>query len=45
MKTFEELRLKHNAFNYDGYNIIKKEKEIEVTYQYSIDNLDNFIFS
>lgn len=42
MKTFEELRLKHNAFNYDGYNIIKKGKEIEVIYQYSIDNLDSF---
>lgn len=42
MKTFNDLRIKHNSFNYNSYEIIKNEKTIEVIYQYSIDNLDNF---
>lgn len=43
MKTFEELRFKYNTFNYEEYNIIKHDDLIDITFKYSIDDLDFFI--
>lgn len=43
MTKFEELRNIHKSFNYDDYKIEEDGNSINVSYYYSIDNLDSFV--
>lgn len=43
MTKFEELRNNHKSFNYDDYKIEIDGNNINVSYYYSIDNLDIFV--
>lgn len=40
---FEELREKHKTFNYDSYKYDIKDNTINITFNYSIEDLDNFV--